>query len=128
MRTRRIINFGGQNRVVWFGSYGMKSDGNAMFVNPENVHDNFSEEKQMVVDSLIQYLSVIKGELWYNVYYGVPLPEKLSKIEMDMELGEIIIEHPYVNEITSFESRMIGLNYECTFTVDTTFGEVEVSI
>jgi hypothetical protein len=128
MRTRRIVRFADENRVVWFGSYGMNSDGTAMFFNEYDVHDNFSEGKEMVADSLTQYLSVIEGEIWYAVTYGLPLVENLSKIEMDAEVANIVMSHPNVESIELFESILRGRHYECHMTLNTTFGELEVSI
>lgn len=128
MRTRRIMRFAGENRVVWFGSYGMKSEGTAMFVNDYDIHDNFSSGKEMVADSLTQYLSVLEGEIWYAVNYGLPLVENLSKIEMDVEVANIVMSHPNVESIELFESSLKGRHYECYMTLNTTFGELEVSI
>lgn len=127
MRTRRIARFAGENRVVWFGSYGMNSDGTAMFFNEYDVHDNFSSEKEMVADSLTQYLSVIKGEIWYAINYGLPLVDNLSKMEMDVEVANIVMSHPNVENIELFESSLKDRHYECHMTLNTTFGEVEVS-
>lgn len=128
MRTRRISRFADENRVVWFGSYGMNTDGTAMFVNEYDTHDNFSSEKEMVADSLTQYLSVIKGEIWYAINYGLPLIDNLSKIEMDVEVADIVMSHPYVENIDLFESTLDKLHYSCHMTLKTTFGELELSV
>ena len=44
--------------------------------NKNNKHENYGKEKEAIIDSLTQRLSVIKGELWYNVSAGLPLLEK----------------------------------------------------
>jgi hypothetical protein len=82
----------------------------------------------MVADSLTQYLSVIKGEIWYAINYGLPLTDNLSKVEMDAEIADIVLSHPNVEEIISFESTMHGLRYECHMSLKTEFGEVELSV
>lgn len=66
---------------------------------------NYVGEQQGVVDSLIQRLSVIKGELWYNPNYGLPLVDKIrSKGLMDAAVAEIIYNQPDVELINSFTS------------------------
>ena len=128
MRTRRVMRFADQNRLVWFGSYGMDAEGNAMFVNQEDIHDNFSSGKEMVADSLTQYLSDIKGEIWYDINYGLPLIDNLTKLEMDAEVADIVMSHPNVESIEQFESALNGQHYECNMSIKTTFGVVEVSV
>lgn len=66
---------------------------------------NYVGEQQGVVDSLIQRLSVIKGELWYNPTYGLPLVDKIrSKGLMDAAVADIIYNQPDVELINSFTS------------------------
>ena len=93
------------NNVVWFGSYGITADGHSKFYNENDIHDNFADKQQGVCDSLTQRLSVIRGELWYNINFGLPLLEKIeSKIAIDAAISEIVLAHPDVEEIATFES------------------------
>lgn len=76
---------------------------------------NYVGEQQGVVDSLIQRLSVIKGELWYNPTYGLPLVDKIrSKGLMDAAVADIIYNQPDVELINSFTSD-IGKSYIYSF-------------
>lgn len=77
--------------------------------------NNYSENTDAVVDSLIQRLSVIKGELWYQVNFGMPLMEKLrGTTVLDMTIMDIITSHPGVAQLDSFTSSI--KNHVYTFT------------
>ena len=129
MRCRRIKRGGTSNTVVWFGSYGKAADGSSLFFNENNIHDNFAEGQEGVADSLTQRLSVIEGELWYNITYGLPLLEKVdSKTAIDATVSEIILSHPDVTDITEFSSVVEGNKYSAKMTVETSFGDLELTI
>lgn len=134
MRCRRIKTWtdanGKEHRtVVWFGSYGINDDGTAKFFSSNNKHDNFSDEQQAVADSLTQRLSVIRGELWYMVSYGLPLFEKTkSKALMDSAIIQTIQQHSDVVEVSSFTSRVINHRYAADIVVQTTFGSITLSV
>lgn len=157
MRVRRLYDeVNGANRtrrVVWFGSYGtttkLDEEGNvithpetqedgsvvqvptlfAKFVNPDDKHDNFAEGNTWVRDSLIQRLSVIKHELWYNYTYGMPLVEDgTAKVTIDAFVMETVQSHQDVIEITSFSSSISGHEYSCTINFSTRFGNDTISL
>lgn len=133
MRVRRIMHeYSGTTRrrtIVWFGSYGTNTDGTAKFVNPNDKHDNFSSENTMVKDSLIQRLSVIQHELWYNYQYGMPLvDEDTVKVAIDNFVMKTIQEHQDVLEITSFSSNLDKHNYHCDVQFTTKFGNASLSL
>ena len=133
MRVRRIIDESSgttrQRTIVWFGSYGTNTDGTAKFVNLSNKHDNFSSENTMVRDCLIQRLSVIQHELWYNYQYGMPLvDEDTAKVTIDNFVMKTIQEHQDVLEITSFTSNLDKHNYHCDVQFTTKFGNTSLSL
>lgn len=133
MRVRRLIDErqGTTRRraVVWFGSYGTNTDGTAKFVDPNNKHDNFAEGNTWVKDSLIQRLSVIQHELWYNYQYGMPLvDEDTAKVTIDTFVMKTISEHEDVIEITSFSSYLDKHDYHCDVAFTTTFGSTSLSL
>lgn len=133
MRVRRIIdNVQGSTRnrtVVWFGSSGTNTDGTAKFVNPDNKHDNFATGNTWVRDSLVQRLSVIQHELWYNYQYGMPLVDTgTSKVTIDTFVMKTIQEHEDVLSITSFSSRIEKTTYKCDVNFTTTFGKTSLSL
>lgn len=75
--------------------------------NNKLVAENYSEEQKAIRDSLIQRLSIIKGELWYKASYGLPLMEKIkSKGIYDTVVINIITSTPGVVNIVSFVSNI----------------------
>lgn len=133
MRVRRIIDErSGTTRrraIAWFGSYGTNTDGTAKFVNANDKHDNFSSENTMVRDCLIQRLSVIQHELWYNYRYGMPLvDDDTAKVTIDTFVMKTIQEHQDVLEITSFTSNLDKHNYHCDVQFTTKFGNTSLSL
>ena len=130
MNCRRIKRENGKNIVVWFGSYGINNDGTAKFYNVNNKHDNISIEQEAVADSLTQRLSVIEGELWYSINEGLPLLERIkSKVELDASVTEIILGHPNVSSITSFESQLTNNHdYSARIEIETKYGLIELNI
>lgn len=98
------------------------------FHNNALKYKNYSTEQEGVRDSLIQRLSVIKGELWYKASYGLPLTEKIkNKGIYDAIIINIIMDHPDVVNIESYESIVVNRTYTFNFTVLTVYNE-EVNI
>lgn len=133
MRVRRLVTDNQtakkERRIVWFGSYGTNTDGTARFFNPNDKHDNFASGNTWVKDSLIQRLSVIKHELWYNYQYGMPLVDDgTARVTIDAFVMETIQNHEDVLEITSFSSRIEGHEYHCDVGFTTTFGDDTISL
>ncbi len=130
MKCRRIKIEQGVKNIVWFGSYGKNPDGTAKFYNENNKNDNYSTEQQCVVDSLMQRLSVIKGELWYNVLVGIPLFEKIKRKGLiDSYVISEILKHKDVNQILFFESNIINQNiYSAKIDILTNFGNINLVI
>lgn len=91
--------------------------------------NNFSVEKDAVVDSLIERLSILKGELWYKASYGQPIMSiTKSKVAMDSFIAEVIMSHPDVKQIDSFDSYIKDKKYYCYTVINTKYGEIELSI
>ena len=67
--------------------------------------ENYSHSSEGVRSSLIQRLSVLKGELWYKASYGLPLTEKVkNKGIYDSIIINIITTHPDVKNLISYSS------------------------
>ena len=142
MRTRRIkIDETGVKHIVWFGSYGKNLDGTAKFYDASvdrslygkddnGKHDNYSDKQEAIKDSLMQRLSVIKGELWYNVSVGVPLFEKIKKKGvLDSYIAMEILKHPDVKEIVEFKSEVINNHYyKCSCMILSKYGTINIII
>ena len=115
MRCRNSID----NNIVWFKSYGIEEDGKA-----KKVDDNFVENEKAVAQSLKQKLSVIQGELWYHINYGLPLYNKVkSKGVLDAVILGILEDHPSVKKIINFKSSIVNHKYTFTFTVNTIYNK-----
>lgn len=142
MRTRKIITYYDKEnvekrirKVVWFGSYGKNTDGSSKLVEDYNTSNktlstyNFDDGNKAITDSLIQKLSVIKNELWYNMNFGLPLCEKIkSKLEIDSKIIDVILSTTDVIGIEYFLSQIINKTYECSVTINTTFGNINLNI
>lgn len=122
MRCRRIDKDTGN--IVWFG---MKAKNVPQ--NSNDKHDNYANELEGVIDSLIQRLSVIKNELWYDYDTGIPLIDKVkSKATIDAYVAETVLSHPDVLAIEGFASEMVKSKYSCFFIARTVYGKAEVSL
>lgn len=157
MRVRRLVDEkAGTTRarhVVWFGSYGtmtkldengniithdeVQEDGSvvkvptmfAKFANKDNKHDNFASGAEMVRDSLIQRLSVIRHELWYDYQFGMPLVDSdLAQVQIDSFVMQTITNHQDVIAISKFKSKVEGHNYSCDVEFSTKFGDIKISL
>lgn len=123
MRCRNIVN----GNVIWFGSKGKNPDGTAIFENDQ--HESYVDRSEGTAASLTERLSVLKGELWYNISYGIPLIDKIkTKAEMDIFVAKIVTEHPDVTAIMNFESTFTKHEYTCSMTINTRFGVIGLSI
>ena len=119
MRCRNSID----KNIVWFGSYGIEEDGKAKKMNGDFV-DNFVENEKAVAQSLKQKLSIIQGELWYHINYGLPLYNKVkSKGVLDAVILGILEDHPSVKKIINFKSSIVNHKYTFTFTVNTIYNK-----
>lgn len=118
MKCRKLVKDGTYQNIVWFGSYGKDELGNAKKA------PNYSEKGEAVRDSLIQRLSVIKGELWYKASYGLPLTEKIkNKGIYDSIIINIITDHPEVVNIPYYNSYIDEHQYNLEFVAYTIYNE-----
>ena len=85
--------------------------------------DNYAKDVDAVVESLRQRLSVIKGELWYQINYGIPLFEKRTKSFMDAAILGIINGHPAVANILDFSSTVNKQAYSFSCRIMTIYNE-----
>ena len=129
LKTWKDENDNIKKSVVWFGSYGKDENGKAKFYSDENKHDNFSNKLQGLSDSLTQRLSILLGELWYNVNYGIPLMKKQkSKLTMDSFVIKTILNHPEVREISEFKSQIVDRHYSCDMKIISIYGDLQLTI
>ena len=123
LRCRPIVN----NSYVFFNSCGKDENGNAIKYSEDGV--SFAKDEEGVAQSLTQRLSVIRGEIWYNVLYGIPLFDKMkTKIEADIAVATMIEMHPDVKNIDDFTSQIINRKYSCNVTVNTKEGTLNIQL
>ena len=51
-----------------------------------------------------------------------------SKTALDATVSEIVLSHPDVTDITEFSSIVEGSKYSAKMTVETSFGDLELTI
>ena len=85
---------------------------------------SYAEYQEGVASSLIQRLSIIKGELWYQINYGLPLFDKVkSKGIYDSTIIGIISNHPDVTDIETFNSYVVKNVYYFDAKINTIYNE-----
>lgn len=122
MRCRALNS---QNHIIWFGKNLDEKTEDGQYVNVSN----YAENSDAVVASLTQRLSVIKGELWYQINYGIPLTDNSPRSALfDSIIADIITSHPGVTEITEFTSKIVNRTYYYNCKIKTIFSdELEIS-
>lgn len=98
--------------------------GNPPYTYMESQEFNYSTGVRGVRDGLIPRLSVIKGELWYKMSYGLPLMEKIrSKGIYDSIIVRYITEYPDVTNLEEFSSNLDRHTYTFDSIINTVYGE-----
>lgn len=109
--------------VVWFGSRGRDENGRAVPA------ENYAVDANAVRAAVIEKLSVLQKELWYDKDFGMPLVTKVkTKALIDAHVAAVISGNPGVLKIDTFVSSIRGREYRCEATVVTEYGTVELQI
>lgn len=107
MKCRNIIN----GQVQWFNNQSIAEDADA------------------VRASLTQKLSTIKGEIIYNIQFGLPLYDKVkSKVFIDSQVLSIVQGTTGVMEVTSFSSAVVNHKYRCSMQIHTQYGDLSITV
>lgn len=130
MKCRKINQENGM--ITWFNIKHVEivkdEDGNEI-AKPTFDTGNYAYTSEGVANSLVERLSVLKHELWYDYNNGMPIVDKTkSKAIIDAYVIQTILEHPDVLSIEGFESRKEQHSYTCYFVVNTIYGQVELGI
>lgn len=128
MRCRKLNRSqSGKSDVIWFGSYGKNPDGTAKFVDD---HESYSSEKQYVADAIQQKLSIIQGELFFDMQHGLPLLDKVKdKILIDVAMSSIILKNEHVLAIEKLDSKFLPTGeYKAEVQISTEFGLIDIEI
>lgn len=93
----------------------------------EDAGNNYVSDTDAIVASLTQRLSVLKGELWYQVNYGLPLTDKIRSTKIfDAVICDIITSHPGVTGIVKFSSNIENHTYRFNAEILTIYGDQAV--
>ena len=85
---------------------------------------DYVDEQDGIAKSLIQRLSVIKNELWYNINYGFPLLDKVkNKAVFDAYTIKTINAHQEVKKIKEFNSTVENKVYTVECKIISIFGD-----
>ena len=124
MKCRNVVkDTSNKLTVVFFGSVGIDDNGHKIPAQ------EYVEGNEAVAASLIQRLTVIKGELWYNIQEGLPLFDKgVTITSMDAYVIKTIMKHPDVINISTFESHLVGTTYHCYVDVITKYGRTSLTV
>lgn len=91
--------------------------------------NNYVDKQEAVASSLTQRLSILKGELWYAIREGLPLFEKnTNKAVFDTYIMNKVLQHPNVKGFKDFKSSVNKHTYSCSMSVQTEYGDIEISI
>lgn len=86
--------------------------------------DNYVEGQEGIAKSLTQRLAVIKGELWYDINYGLPLLDKIkNKAIFDAYIIKTINAHQEVKNIKEYVSEVNNGIYTYTATIISIYGD-----
>lgn len=124
MRCRNYVKgANGKKNIVWFGSIGKDINGNSIKA------DNIVDGVEGLVSHLNQSLSVLEGELWWNMNEGIPLVEKYrSKGIMDSYILGVIDRYNEITGIKNFESTLTGNKYECDIIIESIYGDINIKM
>ena len=90
--------------------------------------NNFVHDKEAVATLLNTRLKTFKAEIKRDVSFGLSDFKNLNKEDLDIDIGEIILDTTGVEEILEFNSTQTERDYSGNIIVSTNFGELEVSI
>lgn len=119
LKTTITVKFNNKNNINGITTDATADTDNYSVIYTSSDISTYVENSDAVKQSLIQRLSVIKGELWYQINYGLPLLEKYkSKGVFDATILNIISNHPGVRTINSYSSSVENHTYtfNCIFT------------
>lgn len=92
------------------------------------IAQNYVVQQEYVKCALIQKLSIVKGELWFNQSFGLPLIDKAkTKSLFDVAVSKILANQKGILEVKSFKSIKEKFTYKTDLKLLTSFGELEMS-
>lgn len=119
MKSRNYIN----KNVVWFGSCGKDKNGNKIEAH------NYESDVLGLISNLNMELSLLEGELWWDIYNGMPLLQKnRSKGIIDSYIIQELTSYGEIKEILKFNSKIENHSYKCELVVRSIYGNLKIDM
>ena len=130
MICRKMEEYEGQLNLVFFGVKGVYKD------EKGELHSVFTDDKKSyangidgVNQSLMQRLSLIKGELYHFMNAGFPLTDKVyEKQVFDAHIINVLSHHSEVTSIDKIESKVLNRAYYCKVYFSTKYGSSYIEV
>lgn len=130
MICRKIEEYDGQKNLVFFGVKGVYKDKDG------TLRSVFTKDKKSYADgidgvnqSVMQRLSLIKGELYHFMNAGFPLTDKVyEKQVFDAHIINVLSHHSEVTSIDKIESKVLNRAYYCKVHFSTRYGSSYIEI
>lgn len=91
--------------------------------------NNFDDKRVGIKNSLVQKLSTLQNELWFDYLFGMPITNKAkSKLTIDSFIISTIDQEPNIKSIKKFDSKIENKHYFCDMIVETDFGDLEITV
>lgn len=101
--------------------------GKAKRPNVDNDNPNYAVKQEGVSMSLMQRLTIIRGELKHFMNVGFPLFDKHpTKSMLDAYVVRTILNHPDVRNLVSFVSSVDNRTYVCKVEINTVYGNLTI--
>lgn len=108
------------NLIIFKASNKAKEDKNG-------VTNSYANGREAVSQSLIQRLSLLEGELYHYIRAGFPSFKKANKNILDSYVVKVILNHPEVKSISSYQSKVEDRIYYMNANIITIYGELDFS-
>lgn len=89
--------------------------------------NSYINGRDAVSQSLTQRLSLLEGELYHYIRAGFPSFKKANKNILDSYVVKVILNHPEVKSISSYQSRVENRIYYMNADIVTIYGELDFS-
>lgn len=130
MICRKMEKYNGQLNLVFFGIKGTYTNekGELCSVFTDD-HKSHADGIDGVNQSVMQRLSLIKGELYHFMNAGFPLTDKVSEKQVfDAHVISVLSHHSEITSIDKIESKVLNRAYYCKVYFSTKYGSSYIEV